>query len=405
MLFRSSRIVRGLKQSESLCAMRSISLGKLHEIDIRVHPTMGLVLIWAVVHWAQSGSSIVSGMLYGITFVGAIFGLVLLHELGHGLMARQYGLAVRDITLLPFGGVARVEQMPASTRVESLVAVAGSLVNLAIAMLALPFMLIWFVLADVPFSELFQIFPFDTPSFGSFVLYLYLANLLLAIINLLPVFPMDGGRVFRSMLSEVIGRAQATRFAVYITGVFAVIASAFAMAGGEWLIVLVSVMLLVFAIAEGRSVRLEENLRRMAVGHFTVWDRGGISPSEPLAIALRDGPRDMVVTAHGAVLGMVWKADLQRMLQSGSLDKTAGEIMDRSIVTADVENSVYDVHSLMAASNQWSLPITENGAYRGIFDGERLSHIHTMMRSRSPEHRHFTAITGSLSQALRGLVR
>ncbi|MEZ4500696.1 MAG: site-2 protease family protein [Thermomicrobiales bacterium] len=210
-------------------------------------------------------------------FVGAIFGLVLLHELGHRLMARQYGLAVRDITLLPFGGVARVEQMPASTRVESLVAVAGSLVNLAIAMLALPFMLIWFVLADVPFSELFQIFPFDTPSFGSFVLYLYLANLLLAIINLLPVFPMDGGRVFRSMLSEVIGRAQATRFAVYITGVFAVIASAFAMAGGEWLIVLVSVMLLVFAIAEGRSVRLEENLRRMAVGHFTVWDRGSIS--------------------------------------------------------------------------------------------------------------------------------
>ncbi|MBX3070103.1 MAG: site-2 protease family protein [Thermomicrobiales bacterium] len=385
--------------------MRSFTLGTIQGIEIKTHPTMALVLLWALYRWGFGPGGGLTGAAYGLLFVAAIFGLVLLHELGHGLMARQYGLAVRDVTLLPFGGVARVEQMPASTRVETLVAMAGSLVNLAIAMVTLPIMLVLFVLSDTSFSQLFQRFRFDTPSFGSFVLYLYLANLLLALVNLLPIFPMDGGRVLRSVLTEFVGRANATRIAVFVTALIAAIAGAIALANGEWLMTLVFLMLVLFALAEGRAVRLEEHLRRMEVGHFAVWDRGGIAPNEPLAIALRDGPRDMVVTAHGAVLGMIWKSDLQRALQSGMLHKTASEIMDRSIVTADVESSVYDVHSMMAANNQWSLPITEHGAYRGMFDGERLSHVHTMLRSRTPEHRHLTTITGSLSQALRGFVR
>jgi len=385
--------------------MRSFIIGTIQGIDIRIHPTMAVVALWAVYRWGIADGYNVSGMLFGIAFVIGIFALVLIHELGHGLMAHEYGLRVRDVTLLPFGGVARVEQMPSNTRVESMVALAGSLTNLAIAAILLPVFLAWIVLSPLSFGEMLQHYRFDTPSIQGFFLYLYLANLLLAVINLLPVFPMDGGRVLRSALTTRLGRIHATQLAVCVTVCFAVVIGAFSLANGEFLLLIVCLMLVVFALAEGRTVRLEEHLRRMHVGQFAVWDRGGIGPSEPVAIALRDGPRDVVVTAHGAVLGMLWKADLQRALQSGSLHKRAGELMDRRIITADAGTSVFDVQTLMAESNQWSLPITENGAYRGMFDSERFAHVNHLLRTRTPERRHFAAFTGSLSEAFRGLVR
>ena len=268
-------------------------------------------------------------MLFGLAFVAGLFMLVLIHELGHGLMAHQYGLRVRDITLLPFGGVARVEQMPANTRVESMVAVSGSLTNLAITVLLFPPMLLWIFVSDRSLGGMLQQYRFDDPSLSGFVLYLYLANLLLGIVNLLPMFPMDGGRVLRAFLTEFVGRVHATQIAVFTTILMTVAIGVFALASSDVLLVLVCIMLVGFALAESRAVRLEDHLRRMQVGQFAVWDRGGIGPSEPLAIALRDGPRDVVVTAHGAVLGMIWKADLQRALQSGALHKRAGELMDR----------------------------------------------------------------------------
>lgn len=385
--------------------MRSFTPGSIQGIDIRIHPTMAVVPLWAIYNWGIASSHGLTGVIFGLAFVCAIFLLVLIHELGHGLMAHEYELTVRDITLLPLGGVARVEQMPSNTRVETMVALAGSLTNLAIAAVTLPVMLLWIVVSDLSLGGMLQAYRFDTPSIQSFILYLYLANLLLGIVNLLPVFPMDGGRVLRSALSELVGRRHATQIAVFVTLLFSVVVGAFALASGEILLLLVCLMLIGFSLAEGRAVRLEEYLRRMQVGQFAVWDRGGIGPSEPLAIALRDGPRDVVVTAHGVVLGMLWKNDLQRALQNGALQKRAGELMDRQIVTADVETSIYDVQALMAANNQWSLPITEHGAYRGMFDSERVSHVHHMLRARSLERRHFTAFSGSVSQAFRGLVR
>ncbi|MGD9711430.1 MAG: site-2 protease family protein [Thermomicrobiales bacterium] len=385
--------------------MRTFTVGQIQGIDIRIHPTMGVVAIWALYRWGIAGGHGLSGMLYGVAFVSGLFTLVLLHELGHGLMAHQYGLKVRDISLLPFGGVARVEQMPSNARVESAVALAGSLTNLAVAVTLMPVLLLWMVFSGQSLGQLLQLHRFDTPSLQSLVLYLYLANLLLGLINLLPMFPMDGGRVLRSVLSELLGRMHATQLAVFISILASVVIGAFALASGELLLLVVCVMLIGFALAEGRAVRIEDHLRRMQVGQFAVWERGGIGPSEPLAIALRDGPRDVVVTAHGAVIGMLWKADLQRALESGGLQKRAGELMDRHIVTADAGESIYDVHSLMAENNQWSIPVTENGVYRGMFDGERFAHVHHMLRSRTPERRHLTAFTGSLSQAFRGLVR
>ncbi len=385
--------------------MRTYKVGQIQNIDIRIHLSMMLVALWAMYRWGYAAGGGMTGVLYGLVFVVGVFALVLLHELGHGMMAHQYGLQVRDVTLFPFGGVARVEQMPANSRIESMVALAGPLTNLALAAATLPLLLLWIVASGHTPLNIFGNYQIDTPSIGGLVLYLYLANLLLAVVNMLPVFPMDGGRVLRASLSGVAGRDLATRSAIFATAIFSVAVGAFALASGELLIGLACLMLIGVALAEGRAVRIEQQLMRLQVGQFAIWDRGGIGPTDPLALALRDGPRDIVVTAHGVVLGMLWKADLQRALQSGALHKRAGELMDRRIVTADAATSIWDVHSLMAANNQWALPITENGAYRGMFNGERFAHVHHVLRSRTPETRHGAAFTGSVSQALRGLVR
>jgi Zn-dependent protease len=385
--------------------MRPRTIGRIQGIEVRLHLSLAVVVCWAAYYWGYAADGGFAGLLYGLLLVAAIFGLVLLHELGHGLMAAQYGVRVRDITLLPFGGVARIEQLPAHPRTEAVIALAGPLTNIALAIAALPLIALWLLVSGHNAEQLFVEYRLASPSIGGFVLFLWLANLMLAVINLLPAFPMDGGRVLRSALSTVTGRNQATKIAVFIGVLFAVIIGAIALAEGEYLIPLVSIVLIGTAFAEGRAVRLEDQMRRLQVGQFAVWERGGIDPTDPLALALRDGPRDVVVTAGGKVLGMLWKADLQNALQRGWLHKRAGELMDRGIVTADSSTSVFDVHLLMSTHNQWTLPITENGSYRGMFSSERFTHVHQFLRSKTPENRHVAAFTGSLTQAIRAFVR
>ena len=385
--------------------MRPRTVGQFQGIDVRIHPSMVLVVVWAVYHWGYASRGGLISIVYGLVFVGAVFGLILLHELGHALMARQFRLRVRDVTLLPFGGVAHIEQMPASPRTETLVALAGPLTNLAVAVVTFPLLLLWFLLKEYSAVSALTTLQLEDPSFSGFIFFLFLANLTLAVINLLPAFPMDGGRVFRAAMSSLVGRDRATKAAVYTGIAFAVAVGSVALSNGDLIIPLVSVLLVAAALAEGRAVRIEQQLRRLYVGQFAVWDRGGIGPSEPLALAVRDGPKDVVVTSHGAVLGMLWKADLQQALQNGGLSKKAVELMDPHIVTADIGTSVFDVHTLMSNHNQWSLPITENGVYRGMFSGERFAHVHRYLRSRTPENRHMSAFAGSLSHTLRAWVR
>jgi Zn-dependent protease len=384
--------------------MRPLTVGRFQAIDVRVHPSIAIVFVWAVYFWGVDGGGMAS-IAYGLALVGAVFALVLLHEAGHGLMARQLGLRVRDVTLLPFGGIARIEQMPANPRIEALVALAGPLTNVALAILTLPLFALYILIEGTSIPVVISRYSLETPSFGGFFYFLFLANLLLAIVNLAPAFPLDGGRVFRAVMSPFIGRSNATRAAVALGVALALLLGVVALSRGDYILPIVSALLVIAAIAEGRAVRLERQMQRLSVGQFAVWDRGGISPAEPLALALRDGPRDIAVTADGHVLGILWKSDLQYALEHGGISRRAGELMDTEIITADIAASVFDVHRLMAAHDQWALPITENGQYRGIFTADRFSHVYQYLRSRSIESRHMAAFTGSLAHALRGWVR
>ena len=203
----------------------SWNLGRLFGIDTRVHASFLLLLVWAGWSSYTSAGTLLAALL-GVAFMVAVFASVVAHELGHALTARNFGIATRQILLLPIGGVAQIEAKHMRPRVELLVALAGPVVS--------------FLLAGSLFT--FAAIAGDV-SPDSFLGSLAWTNLGLAVFNMLPAFPMDGGRVFRAALSSRIGHLRATRIAATIGKVSAFGFAALGMYTGQFMMMLLAAFL------------------------------------------------------------------------------------------------------------------------------------------------------------------
>jgi Zn-dependent protease len=384
--------------------MRSLTLGRIWGIEIRVHPSFALVLVWAAFQWGINNDGGLAALIYGLVLVAFVFLCVVLHELGHCLMALQYGVRVQDITLLPIGGVARLENATLRPGHEALIALAGPLVNVAILVALFPLLLLFGVLTG-NHSVVDYLNYLDDVAPGGLLVYLFFTNVLLVVFNLLPAFPMDGGRVLRAGLSTITSREQATKFAVALGQVLAVLMGIIGLWFGDYLLPLISVFIIVAAYAEGRAVKLESAMRRLRVGQFALWDMGGISAHHPLTYALRGGPRDVVVTDGTKVIGMLWRHQLLPGLNGGAAGKTVAEVMDPNVVTVDVDDSVYDVQQRMHEMNRWAMPVTEAGQYRGIFTADRFVHVYRYLNAQTAGNRTASSVVTSLGRSLRAWVR
>ena len=162
-------------------------IGRIAGIDVYVHPTFLLLLAWvAWSHYSEHGS--VAEAFYGVVFIIALFGIVVLHELGHALTARRYGIRTRDITLLPIGGVARLERIPEVPSQELAVALAGPAVNVVLAVAIYAGLAVMGGLSSL--NDVLK-------GGGGFWQQLFWVNVSLVVFNMVPAFPMDGGRVLR----------------------------------------------------------------------------------------------------------------------------------------------------------------------------------------------------------------
>lgn len=354
---------------------RPLRVGRLAGIDIHIHPSFVLVFLWAVLQWGFGRDGGVVPLLLGLNLVVLIFASVLFHELGHCAMARQLHQQVRDVTLWPFGGVARIEQTPDRPRHEMLISLAGPAMNLAIIVALLPLI----ALSAVVFGWN-QVLP--GPVFWSnitplsLLVYVAVVNALLLVFNLLPAFPLDGGRILRAALTPAVGRLQATSIAVVFGWILSGLLVIYGVITWNLIAPIMGVILFFAARAEARTVRVESAMKRLTVGQYALWDMGGISADQTLAFALRGGPRDLVVTDRGHVVGMLWRTQILEGLQSGMSARSVGELMDRDITVADVDDSIYDVHYHMNQTNHWAIPVVENGVYRGIFTADRFVHLY-----------------------------
>jgi Zn-dependent protease len=359
---------------------KSVTIGRVREIDVRLHPTFALVFLWVLIDWRRLGAGHgAPAVLFTLLLVLLVFACVLLHEFGHAFMARQHGVRVHDVSLSAVGGVARMEQLPVDPRAEVMIALAGPAVNLALVAALLPLVLLVGVASGFASFEDYLRTVFS-PSVAGLVTTLLYANLLIIVFNLLPAFPMDGGRVFRASLAKLFGRETGTRVAVLVGEAFAVVLLLFSVVVAQSVILaLLALFVMVVAYGEDRAVRVESAMRRMRVGQFALWDMGGISPDQPLSYALRGGPRDLAVTDDGHVVGMLWRNRLLAELASGSLGTTVGDVMERDALTVDVDMTIYDVQQLMSEHERWAVPVTESGLYRGVFTADRFLHIYRQL--------------------------
>ena len=355
--------------------MRAFRVGRLLDIDVHIHPTFLLIIVWAILEWGIGPGGGPAALALGLLFVLLIVASVIIHEFGHVMMARQYGVKVLDVTLWPFGGVARIEQIPAAPRGEFMISLAGPAMNLAIFMALLP-PLALIALIGGSDSLLVGAQLFEHITLTGLVTYVAVTNLMIMAFNMIPAFPVDGGRVLRAALTGVVGRERATSIAVVLGTVLAVAAVAWGLWDRSLILIAVGIFVAVAAQAEARAAHAESGMRRLRVGQFSLWDMGGISPEQPLTLALRGGPRDLVVTRNGEVVGMLWRTDLLNGLQGGADGRTVADVMDQSVHVADVNDSVLDVQRIMNRTNRWAVPVTENGQYRGIFTAERFVHLH-----------------------------
>ena len=231
----------------------SLTVGRLSGTAVRLHVTFLLFLL-AVggVTWGQAGSG---AALVTVGFVSLLFVCVVLHEFGHILAARRYGIQTRDVILLPIGGVARMQSMPETPAQEIVVALAGPAVNVVIA-----------VALIVALGGLPSLAENMEPTVTGFVGRLLYANVFLVLFNLIPAFPMDGGRVLRALLSLWRGPVRGTRIAALLGQGFAVLFGLLGVISGNIVLILVSVFIYFAASSEGAAASLRVSVNGVRNG-------------------------------------------------------------------------------------------------------------------------------------------
>jgi len=345
----------------------SIRIGKFLGIDVYLHFTFILLLGFiGLSYWLQTRE--IASALAGIGFFAALFTCILLHEYGHALAARKFGIQTRDITLLPIGGLARLERMPKKPMQEFWVALAGPAVNVVIATLLFAYLYLTDQLADPEQLSLTS---------GSFLTRIALVNVFIVAFNLLPAFPMDGGRVLRSLLATRMEYTQATAVAARLGQFLAIL---FAFIGLFWNPFLVFIALFVWigAAQEFEMAKFNSALGGRPMQQMMITDFHALLPSDPLSKAA-----DLVVAGfqqefpvideNGSLVGLLTRSDLIAALASKGASVQVSEVMRREFEKADANELVESVMAKLGKRQSESLPVLENGRLIGILTAENMS--------------------------------
>jgi Zn-dependent protease/CBS domain-containing protein len=337
----------------------SLRLGSVSGIDIRVHFTFALMVVLFAAQLAEPHGS--RGALFGALLVFCLFGCVVLHELGHGLVAQRFGVAVREIVLLPIGGVARLLSEPKKPLHELLIALAGPLVNVVIA----GGLFVALRGGGVPLFDLDELQKqgFATPSTRSLLLLLFYGNISLAAFNMLPALPMDGGRVLRALLSFFVGHVRATNIAAALAQVLAVGLAIFGIQHNPvW--IFIAVLVFMGAGQERATARTNVLLSELNAGEVCDPQAVTFAPGDNVGAAVDQAlrsPQAHFLVIHGETpLGTVSRDEVIALAGRIGLHTSLASIMRRVLVRVPPGMALSDVRRLLQ----------ENGGAPVVVQGE-----------------------------------
>jgi Zn-dependent protease len=343
----------------------SWKVGRYAGVDVYIHATFLLLVGWIAASHLIAGRGLASAA-EGAAFILALFACVLLHEYGHALMARKYGIRTRDITLLPIGGVARLERMPEDPRQELWVALAGPAVNVVIA----ASLFAWLAVRNAwePVGAL-------SVSGGSMAERLLVANVFLVLFNLVPAFPMDGGRVLRALLASRMEYTRATQIAAVIGQGIALL---FGLAGlfANPFLLFIALFVWIGAAQESSVAQMKSALGGIPLQRAMVTDFRTLSAKDPLAHAaeliLRGSQQDFPVMSEGRVAGILTRSDIVSALARRAEDTPVDQIMRREFQTADVADMLEAVLARLQECDCHTLPVMQRGNLVGLITSDNL---------------------------------
>lgn len=345
-------------------------IGQVAGIRLYLHATLLILLAWVGYEY-YSWRHRVGDVAEAVVFICSFFVIVLLHELGHALAARRYGIRTRDITIMPIGGLARMERMPDKPLQELVVALAGPAVNLALA--AFLGAVYWGAIGPVSNWER----PGQIELVGAhFMLKLVLANLVMAGFNLVPAFPMDGGRVLRSLLVMRLGYARATRWAVDIGQALAFGFGAVGLYSMHPLWVFIALFVYLGAEEEAEMVKMKSVLAGVPIQRVMITDVRTLLPTDPLQRAveciLAGFQQEFPVVEGGRVVGVLTRRGLMTALAQQGPATAVGAVMQREFRTAGPNEEAETVFAHLAASDCHSLPVVDQDRLVGIVTAENV---------------------------------
>ncbi|TWT82714.1 putative zinc metalloprotease Rip3 [Planctomycetes bacterium CA13] len=359
---------------------RRLKLGTYLGIDLYVHWTFALLIAYVAFESQTEG---LGGMAFGVLQLFGVFLCVTLHEYGHAMAARRFGIPTIDITLLPIGGVARLQRMPRIAWQELVVAVAGPAVNVVIVTLLLGGMLVlgtWgylFAVVGLPTDEATyeaanQVFA--QPSIFGFAVAMLAINTMLVLFNMIPAFPMDGGRVLRSFLAMVTDYRTATYVASRIGIVCAILMASVGIYFKAPVPVLIAMFIAYAGMAEAKQVEMMESVRGLRVGDCMVQFPTSIAMDATLddvagrwqALSSASLP---VIATGGIVVGVLSFKEIIAAIQSGvPPHTTAGQLADHGVPSIHVGSNLEDV--LLGTGGKYrQMPVVdEAGRLMGLLD-------------------------------------
>ena len=343
----------------------SFKLGKIFGINFRIHITFLLLLIFIFMAGLPRRGA--EGALMGVLFVCAIFGCVLVHELGHSLIARRFGIEAKNITLLPIGGVSSIEEMPESPAQEIAISIVGPFINLVIAAALYLFLGRW---SGVVITTLY---PASTQELFTALIG---TNVILAVFNLIPAFPMDGGRVLRGILALKLDFYRATSTAVFIGQGFSLFFIFYGLFFNWWLS-LIGIFLLIGAGGEKQQVLLKTVLHGVRAKDVMAPDFHSLQMDDPVAKALEHiyhgCQEDFPVLGEKGIAGVLTRMAILSAIHDRGTGVPVSEVMDRNFHYVDTETPLDEVYKYLRSHDKTTMPVLENDRLKGMLSLDGIS--------------------------------
>jgi len=353
----------------------SLKLGTIAGIGIYVHWTFALLIGWVILDSGESGGG-AAAAVSRVALVLAIFACIVLHELGHALTARRYHIQTRDITLLPIGGVARLERMPDVPIQELWVALAGPAVNVVIAIGLAGLMIALHLLGVRGWESDFE---------QSLLVQLLAVNVMLVLFNLLPAFPMDGGRVLRALLAQQLDYVRATEIAAAVgqgmAVLFVVLAVTLGLLGFGFnpFVLFVALFVYLGAREEARLVQMRSAFQGLPVRSAMMTHFRALAPHDTVGAAadelLAGAQQDFPVVAGASVVGMVDRAALLKGLAERGRDAPVEAIMRHNCPTVEETAMLDRTFQAMREGGCTALPVVRNQQLVGLITLENVGEL------------------------------